>query len=125
MPGPVSALAKYARGMGGPRGNSDWREMGTWRIELQPENRSARDLFLNVMYLGDADEKMPPVELVDEGSAVGCRIDDDTIKVKLVLNRTGPPGGHITIERDGRSIDRELPQRIINRPAPTRPAPKR
>jgi len=86
-----------------------WQEAGTWRIELMPSERRKRDLFLNVMYIGDVNETMAPVERIEEGGRVGALIQDPEMTVKLLFNKEGEPGGHITIIKNGITVvDKEF-----------------
>ncbi|RLC74381.1 MAG: hypothetical protein DRI61_16745, partial [Chloroflexi bacterium] len=93
----------------GNGGTGIWQEIGTWRIEIQPVNQSKRDLFLNVMYICDPNEPMPPVQGVEEGGRVGALIQDPEMTVKLLFNKEGEPGGHITIVKNGITVvDKEF-----------------
>jgi len=82
-----SELERVQSQMGGP-----WQEAGTWRIEISPTIKQTRDYFLNVMYIGDAGETMPPVKLVEEGNWVGVIINDAGLsKNKILFTKTGTP----------------------------------
>lgn len=41
-------------------------DMGKWRVELSPLNQSAEDIFLNAMYVTDADSTVPELEIYKE-----------------------------------------------------------
>lgn len=73
--------ADKERYMGGPL-----QEIGQWRLEVMPSTQQKRDLFLNVIYLGDAGEIPPPVESVEstDGKMTGAYIRD-AAKPWLVL----------------------------------------
>lgn len=56
------------------------QEIGQWRLEVMPSTQQKRDLFLNVIYLGDAGEKPAPVEPLEsaDGKMTGAYIRDET-----------------------------------------------
>jgi heparin/heparan-sulfate lyase len=74
-------------------------ELGAWRIEASPKTSSAEDLFLNVMQLTDAKSgSRLPVELMEAGPLVGCRIGDHVV----FFSRTGGKlNGPLTFKLDG------------------------
>jgi hypothetical protein len=65
--------AEKEKFMGGPL-----KEIGEWRLELMPAIQQQRDLFLNVIYLGDVGEQVASTILVEstEGSMTGVLIQD-------------------------------------------------
>jgi hypothetical protein len=86
-----------------------WQEAGTWRIELSPTAQQKRDYFFNIMYIADVNETMSPVSLLDQGSRYGATIDDPEMKVEVLFNKTGEPGGHIKIVKNGQiRVDKEF-----------------
>jgi hypothetical protein len=78
--------------MGGPV-----QEIGQWRLELMPATQQNRDLFLNVIYLGDAGETPAPVDLVEsaEGNMTGAYIKDDTTAYVMLFS-TAKEGATVT-----------------------------
>ncbi|RLB60931.1 MAG: hypothetical protein DRG80_04695, partial [Deltaproteobacteria bacterium] len=94
-------------------------EIGQWRIEIIPQELAKRDYFFNVMYLGDADETMAPVQRIEEGGRVGALIQDPEMTVKLLFNKEGEPGGHITIIKNGVTVvDKEFAGGVEPPPEP-------
>lgn len=51
---------------------------GNWRIELSPAKENETDLFLNAMYMTDADGKLPVLEMkkVNSGGMLGVAVRD-------------------------------------------------
>lgn len=50
-------------------------ELGAWRLELSPKTPAAEDLFLTVMQVSDrAANARLPVQRLDAGDRIGCRI---------------------------------------------------
>jgi heparin/heparan-sulfate lyase len=72
-------------------------ELGSWRIQVSERERATESLFLNVMQVTDwQDGQTFPVERLDAGPLVGCRID-------------GPECDWIVLfQRDGRLDDRPV-----------------
>ena len=58
--------------------NSKKSDSGNWRMEISPSVKAAEDLFLNVMYVTDADGNAQdiPVQLVEEDLYVGASFMD-------------------------------------------------
>ncbi|UFS69116.1 heparinase II/III family protein [Geomonas sp. RF6] len=74
--------ADKERYMGGPI-----QEIGQWRLELMPAIQQQRDLFLNVMYVGDVDEKLPPVSrfVTSNSSLIGVLLEDSVTQNYVVI----------------------------------------
>lgn len=86
--------------MGGPLAGTgnELKEAGQWRLELMPATQQQRDLFLNVLYMGDVGETAANIELVKtaKGDMVGAYIDD-ALKPMVVLFSTEKNGGNVTV----------------------------
>lgn len=76
-------------------------ELGSWRVQVSPKEASAENLLLNVMQVTDRNGgRTFPVELVDAGPMVGCRID-------------GPECDWVVLfRRDGRRADEPISLRL-------------
>jgi heparin/heparan-sulfate lyase len=76
-------------------------ELGSWRIQVSPKQASAEDVLLNVMQVADRlSGRTFPVERVDAGPMVGCRID-------------GPKCDWVVLfRRDGRCADDDISLRL-------------
>lgn len=70
--------------MGGPL-----KEIGQWRLELMPATQQQRDLFLNVIYLGDTGEPQAKIDLVEssEGKLNGAYIQDAEIPTVILFGK--------------------------------------
>jgi len=81
--------------MGGPLAGTgnELKEIGEWRIELMPNTQEKRDLFLNVLYVGDVNETLSDISLIksEEGNMTGTYIRDVDIPY-IVLFSTAPHG---------------------------------
>ncbi len=68
---------------------------GSWRVEVSPTQSSEEDLFLHVLYVGDASEQsMPEVSLVLTDNAVGAQVGEDLVLFSL----TGGAVNSVTYE---------------------------
>lgn len=83
--------ADRERYMGGPL-----QEIGQWRLEVMPPTQQKRDLFLNVIYMGDAGEIPAPVESLEstDGKMTGAYIRDEA-KPWIVLFPKGKYGAPV------------------------------
>ncbi len=65
-------------------------ELGSWRIQVSPEGASAENLFLNVMQVTDwRSGRAFPVERVNVGPMVGCRIHGPECDWVVLFRRDG------------------------------------
>jgi hypothetical protein len=85
-------------------------ELGSWRIQVSPKNASEEDLFLNVMQVTDwRNGRTFPVERIDAGPMVGCRIDgpkcDWVVMFRRDSHRTNMP---VSLELPGQQPCRIL-----------------
>lgn len=81
-------------------------EMGKWRIEISPSTSNERDLFLNAMYVTDADGNLAELPMIKEETEtmVGVTVMDrcvyfskgDQIKDKQIFNLTD--NGYATVK---------------------------
>jgi heparin/heparan-sulfate lyase len=70
-------------------------ELGNWRIQISPAQASADDLFLNVMQVTHRSKgRTFPVERVDAGDIVGCRIDAPEYDWVVLFRRQGDRSDH-------------------------------
>lgn len=95
---------------------SDPRDPCAWRIEVSPKEPRKEDLFLHVIQVGDnkALEKMAPVEYVEQGTLVGCKIAANGGTYTALFDKADGIGGHMAFEKDGkRLIDRDFAEKIM------------
>jgi len=65
-------------------------ELGSWRIQVSPKEASAENLLLNVMQVTDRHSgRTFPVERVDAGPMVGCRLDGPECDWIVLFRREG------------------------------------
>ncbi len=78
-------------------------ELGSWRIQMSPKQASAEDLLLNVMQVTDRQSgRTFPVERVDAGPMVGCRIDGPECDWVVLFRRDGSRGdGPVSLHLPG------------------------
>ena len=68
-------------------------ELGSWRLQVSPRQSSAEDLLLNVMQVTDRQSGCTfPVERIDAGPLVGCRIDGPDCDWVVMFRRDGGRG---------------------------------
>jgi heparin/heparan-sulfate lyase len=91
-------------------------ELGNWRVQVSPKETSAESLFLNVMQVTDQRSSQTfPVQRVDFGSMVGCRIDGRECDWIVLFRRDGRRGDEpvslkLPGERDCRILITDLEQ---------------
>ncbi len=69
-------------------------EPGRWRVEVSPKQPAAEDLLLNVMQTTDRKKgRTFPVERIDAGPMVGCRIDGPRCDWIVLFQRDGQCSG--------------------------------
>ena len=77
-------------------------ELGSWRVQVSPKEAAAENILLNVMQVTDQRSgKTFPVERVDAGSMVGCRIDGPQSDWIVLFQRDG--------RRTGEPVSLKLP----------------
>ena len=65
-------------------------ELGSWRVQVSPQEASAENLLLNVMQVTDRHGGQTfPVERVDAGPMVGCRLDGPECDWIVLFRREG------------------------------------
>ncbi len=70
----------------------DSMELGEWRLELSPKAAAAEDLFLTVMQVSDrSSEARLPVQRMDAGDRVGCRIENHCVLFRRDGQRSDKP----------------------------------
>lgn len=64
-----------------PNTTYNGQEHGSWRIEVSPKNAKNEDLFLNAMYVTDADNEKPAldIEKVNTSQFVGAKLRDRVV----------------------------------------------
>jgi len=113
-------LERAVNTMGGPE-VSDINEVGFWRIELIPKNPATRDYFLNVIYIGDANESFDPnsIQIIEDPRGyIKFSINDPETIFYITFNKIDLPGGHIKIVKDGQVVvdkDFDPPQLSITK----------
>lgn len=81
----------------------DGAEPGNWRIEISPETEAENDVFINAMYVTDADnEKKLEVKKRDMGNFVGVEIKD---RVVLLSKNSQLCSDEINISIEGNKSD--------------------
>ena len=83
---------------------------GWWRVEVEPQDKQANDVFLHVLWATDDGAKeMFPVEKIEKDGQVGAKFTAGGSDVEVTFARTGEVAGHIKITRGGKAIrDRAL-----------------
>ncbi|NLS92965.1 MAG: heparinase [Planctomycetaceae bacterium] len=86
------------------------QEPGAWRIEISPKQPAAENRFLNVMQVTDRiDSRALPVERVQWGPLLGCRITaSDADWIVLFPSGQTPLQGPLTVEVSGKQRCRIL-----------------
>ena len=94
-PVPDSEKKRIEEQMGGK-----WQETGTWRIEIMPQDKKDAYDFINVFYLGDANDYLDPknVWLKEDAANYTIEIADRQVPTKIVFAKTDRPEGNITIK---------------------------
>jgi hypothetical protein len=78
---------------------------GWWRVEVEPENKQANDIFLHVLWATDEGAKeMFPVKLIEQGDRVGVQFRADGSDVEVVFAKTGDIAGKIKITKGGKVV---------------------
>ena len=95
---PISAKTKEGieRNLGGP-----WREAGTWRIEVVPQEKKKRDYFLNVMYTCEMAEQLDPkvIDFRETADNVVVFINDEELgRITVTMPKTGQPSVNVSFE---------------------------
>ncbi len=88
-------LTRIEEQMGGK-----WQEAGTWRIELIPQDKKRDYDFINVIYIGDADESFNPdnVTLREDASSYTIEITDEVVPTNITFLKGEEPRGSIVIK---------------------------
>ena len=84
-----------------------------WRLEVRPAAPATDDVFLHVIQVGElTTDAMMPVTLVEEGERAGAAFELNGRRCRLLFNRTGAVGGHVSVTGGGQQIDRDLTDRV-------------
>jgi hypothetical protein len=98
--------------MGAPPGQQpNWRELGFGRVDISPAQTNKRDLFLNVLYMGDANETMAPVELKTSaggGSMYGAYIKDSSEPWFVLFSSQKTTVDRVSYTLDGNNTVQQL-----------------
>lgn len=72
-----------------PNMNGPIDEIGKWRLELMPNTQQQRDLFLNVIYVGDAGEDAASASLIStsDQNRIGSFINDLNKNIITIFNK--------------------------------------
>lgn len=63
-------------------------ETGDWRLEVSPKKAFSEDLFLNVMYVSDADKtEIPTPQIIEAPQMIGSMVEDRLV----MFSRSGAP----------------------------------
>jgi hypothetical protein len=87
---------------------------GWWRVEVEPENKQADDVFLHVLWATDDGAKqMFPVKTIEKNGKVGVQFSADGSDVEVSFAKTGDVAGYIKITKGGKVVcDRALAAEI-------------
>jgi hypothetical protein len=85
-----------------------------WRLEVEPSERRARDLFLHVLFVGDeGGPEFGVAERVEAEGRLGARIPLGRRTATVWFDLEGPPGCRLTVEEAGAALyDGELPREM-------------
>lgn len=77
-----------------------WQEAGTWRIEIMPQDKRDQHDFINVFYIGDADEQPNPnaISLKEDASSYIINIEDELAPTTVTFLKGEEPKGSIIIK---------------------------
>jgi hypothetical protein len=94
-PIPDSEKKRIEEQMGGK-----WQEVGTWRIEIMPKDKKDQYDFINVFYIGDADERLNPdsISLKEDASSYIIDIKDELVPTSITFLKGDEPKGSIVIK---------------------------
>ena len=84
--------------------------IGWWRIEVEPQDRQADDVFLHVLWATDDGAKeMFPVRKIEKDGQAGAAFTADGTDVEVTFAKAGEPAGHVKLARNGKVLcDRPL-----------------
>jgi len=86
-----------------------WLWKGQKLLEIKPSGSAASVEYLVLMWVGEAADPLPAVDLVQEESAVGLRMAPDSRTIEMWFNRRGPVGGSVVIsDQEGKATRYEL-----------------
>jgi hypothetical protein len=76
-----------------------WEEAGTWRIEIVPQDKKDIYDFINVFYIGDAEENFDSniISFKEDKDAYKIEIKDDIVPSMVIFNKGEEPKGSIVI----------------------------
>lgn len=94
-PVPDSEKKRIEEQMGGK-----WQEVGTWRVEVMPQDKKDQYDFINVFYIGDADERLNPdsISLKEDASSYIIDIKDELVPTSVTFLKGEEPKGNIVIK---------------------------
>ena len=83
--------------------------LGLWRIEVEPREPQATDLFLHVLQATDAGVvEMAKVELIEQTGATGAKIVTPNVEATVTFATAGPVRGQIRIVQGAETYDADL-----------------
>jgi len=88
--------------------------MGRWRLEVKPGAARAEDAFLHLIQVGDQTvQAMEPAQVQRENGQAILTFQAHAAQVTLTLPTSGAIGGHIKVEREGKTVsDAALTQTV-------------
>jgi hypothetical protein len=102
-----------------------WKEVGTrayqeqiglgwWRVEVEPREKNAEDLFLHVLWATDERVKeMFPVEMTEDPTRFGVRFVADGVGVEASFAKAGQVAGRLVLKQGDRVlVDRPLASQV-------------
>ncbi len=95
---------------------------GRYRLEIEPAEATAETRFLTVLQAAAKSETaMVPVKIVNEKNADGVEFTTrDGLLCKVLFNRGGAIGGHLSISRNGKVL---VDKPLLTESMPVGPAP--
>ena len=77
-----------------------WEEVGTWRVEIMPQDKKDSYDFINVFYIGDAEENFNSdiISLKEDNDTYKIEIKDDIVPSTVIFNKGEEPKGSIVIK---------------------------
>lgn len=95
------------------------RDVGSWRVEVNPTKISKEHLFLHVLQVSNNKvSEIVPIEYIERIDSVGLRMKANNCEYEVLFKRSGI-GGHISIIRQGKTItSKNLATEIRNNQLP-------
>ena len=85
-----------------------------WQVTIERSAPEKAEQFLHVIHVGDAEGyHTPKVRKVAGNGTVGAEVEADGRTYTVTFRTTGPVGGHVTVQLDGRTlIDKDLTKEV-------------